>query len=58
MGESMKVGFIGLGGIGKPMAVNVARAGFELTVHDLREQPLAELRGTRGPGRGQRPRSR
>ena len=40
----MKVGFIGLGGIGKPMAINVAKAGFELTVHDLREQPLEELR--------------
>lgn len=40
----MKVGFIGLGGIGKPMAINVAKAGFELTVHDLRGQPLEELR--------------
>ena len=40
----MKVGFIGLGGIGKPMAINVAKAGFELTVHDLRDQPLEELR--------------
>lgn len=40
----MRVGFIGLGGIGKPMAINVAKAGFELTVHDLRDQPLEELR--------------
>ena len=40
----MKIGFIGLGGIGKPMALNVARAGFELTVHDLREEPVEELR--------------
>ncbi len=40
----MRVGFIGLGGIGKPMAINVARAGFELTVHDLRDQPVRELR--------------
>ena len=39
----MKVGFIGLGGIGKPMAINVARAGFELTVCDLREGPVNEL---------------
>ena len=39
-----KVGFIGLGGIGKPMAVNIAKSGFELTVTDLREQPLRELR--------------
>ena len=39
----MKVGFIGLGGIGKPMAINIARSGFELTVTDLRNQPLRDL---------------
>ena len=39
----MKVGFIGLGGIGKPMATCIARSGFELTVNDLREQPLKDL---------------
>ena len=39
----MKVGFIGLGGIGKPMAINIAKSGFDLTVTDLREQPLEEL---------------
>ena len=39
----MKVGFIGLGGIGKPMAINVAKSGFDLTVTDLREPPLKEL---------------
>ncbi len=39
----MKVGFIGLGGIGKPMAISIARAGFELTVNDLREQPQKDL---------------
>ena len=39
----MKVGFIGLGGIGKPMAINIAKSRFELTVTDLREQPLQEL---------------
>ena len=33
----MKVGFIGLGGIGKPMAINIAKSGFDLTVTDLRE---------------------
>ena len=41
----MKVGFIGLGGIGKPMAINIVKSGFDLTVADLREQPLQELRG-------------
>ena len=39
----MKVGFIGLGGIGKPMAINIAKSGFDLTVTHLREQPLNEL---------------
>ena len=39
----MKVGFIGLGGIGKPMAINIAKSDFELTVTDLREPPLREL---------------
>ena len=39
----MKVGFIGRGGIGKPMAINIAKSGFDLTVTDLREQPLNEL---------------
>jgi 3-hydroxyisobutyrate dehydrogenase-like beta-hydroxyacid dehydrogenase len=38
-----RVGFIGLGNIGKPMAVNVAKAGFDLMVYDLRQEPLQEL---------------
>jgi 3-hydroxyisobutyrate dehydrogenase-like beta-hydroxyacid dehydrogenase len=38
-----KIGFIGLGAMGKPMAANIARAGFELTVCDLREEPCQEL---------------
>jgi 3-hydroxyisobutyrate dehydrogenase-like beta-hydroxyacid dehydrogenase len=38
-----KVGFIGLGQIGKPMATNVAVKGFDLMVYDLAEQPMREL---------------
>ena len=38
-----KVGFIGLGRMGKPMAVNLLRAGFGLVVHDSREPPAFEL---------------
>ena len=38
-----KVGFIGLGRMGKPMAVNILRGGFDLTVHDAREEPMREL---------------
>jgi 2-hydroxy-3-oxopropionate reductase len=39
-----RVGFIGLGNIGKPMAINVAKAGFDLMVYDLRQEPLRELK--------------
>ena len=48
----MKVGFIGLGNMGGPMAMNVARAGFEMTVLDLvrdRMTPLLEV-GASGAG--------
>src|SRR5438445_12076147 len=38
-----RVGFIGLGNMGKPMAINVARAGFDLMVYDLRAEPMPEL---------------
>ena len=38
-----KVGFIGLGRMGKPMAINILQAGFGLAVHDAREQPVLEL---------------
>lgn len=38
-----KVGFIGLGTMGKWMAINVAKAGFPITVFDLRSEPVREL---------------
>ena len=38
-----KVGFIGLGSMGRPFATNIAQAGFDLIVHDLRPEPVAEL---------------
>jgi 2-hydroxy-3-oxopropionate reductase len=38
-----RVGFIGLGNMGKPMAINVAKAGFDLMVYDLRREPMNEL---------------
>ncbi|MBI4233966.1 MAG: NAD(P)-dependent oxidoreductase [Chloroflexi bacterium] len=37
----MKVGFIGLGNMGGPMALNVLRAGHTLTVLDLRREAAA-----------------
>ena len=39
----MKVGMIGLGGMGKPVAECVTRAGFELTVTDLRKSQVDAL---------------
>lgn len=39
----IKVGFIGLGEQGKPLAINVALGGFDLMVHDLRPEPVDEL---------------
>jgi 3-hydroxyisobutyrate dehydrogenase-like beta-hydroxyacid dehydrogenase len=37
-----RVGFIGLGTMGLPMALNVARSGHQLTVFDLAEAPVKE----------------
>lgn len=34
----MKLGFIGLGSIGNPMATNLVKAGHRVTVHDLQRQ--------------------
>jgi 3-hydroxyisobutyrate dehydrogenase-like beta-hydroxyacid dehydrogenase len=39
----MRVGFIGLGVQGKPLAINLANAGYDLAVFDLAEAPLKEL---------------
>ncbi len=41
----MRIGFVGLGRRGGPMAANVLRAGHELTVHDVRRQAAAPLVG-------------
>lgn len=39
----MKIGFIGLGTMGKNAAANVLRAGFDLTVFDIRPEAIAGL---------------
>ena len=38
-----KIGFIGLGTMGKPMAINLARKGFSLMVRDINRVPVKEL---------------
>jgi 3-hydroxyisobutyrate dehydrogenase-like beta-hydroxyacid dehydrogenase len=45
----MKVGFIGLGIMGRPMAGHLAKAGHELYVHDLRCVPHLRTCSTKGP---------
>ncbi len=38
-----KIGFIGLGIMGKPMALNLIKAGHKLAVYDIRPEPVEEL---------------
>ena len=38
-----RVGFIGLGRMGKPMAANLRRKQFPMRVYDVRPEPIAEL---------------
>jgi len=40
---SIRTGFIGLGNQGKPIAAHLAPAGFETTVYDIVDEPVAEL---------------
>ena len=41
----MKIGFIGLGIMGRPMAKNLIKAGYELIVMDLNKDAVEELSG-------------
>ncbi|MEK7787772.1 MAG: NAD(P)-binding domain-containing protein, partial [Chloroflexota bacterium] len=36
----MKIGYIGLGNMGGPMATNLARSGCDLTVYDLEQAKI------------------
>ena len=38
-----RIGFIGLGRMGRPMASNLLKKGFKLTVHDVNPEPVAAL---------------
>ncbi|MFN8625928.1 MAG: NAD(P)-dependent oxidoreductase [Candidatus Binatia bacterium] len=42
--KAARVGFIGLGSIGLPMAKNIVAGGFPLTVFDVSPDPLRELK--------------
>ena len=39
----MRIGFVGLGNMGNPMAVNLIKSGHQLTVHDLRREAATNL---------------
>ena len=41
--KTMKVGFIGLGIMGRPMAKNLLKAGVELMVSDLNKEAVADV---------------
>jgi 3-hydroxyisobutyrate dehydrogenase-like beta-hydroxyacid dehydrogenase len=47
-----QVGFVGVGTIGKPMALNLLKGGYALTVFDLNQAAVAELiaAGAKGAG--------
>ncbi len=45
MSEKTRVGLIGTGMIGKAMARRILGAGYHLTVHDIRPEPVKELVG-------------
>ena len=44
--ETTKIGFIGLGVMGAPMATHLANAGYVLTLHDIDERAVQTLAGT------------
>lgn len=41
--KDKKIGLIGLGVMGKPMAKNLLKAGYNLTVFDIKPEPVAEV---------------
>src|SRR2546426_8315934 len=41
--DAMRVGFIGVGNMGAPLAGFVLKAGFPLAVHDIRREAAATL---------------
>src|SRR5262245_37882371 len=41
--SAAKIGFIGLGRMGKSMAANLRKRQHALTVYDIRPEPIAEL---------------
>jgi 3-hydroxyisobutyrate dehydrogenase len=43
-GEKKTIGFIGIGAMGKPMSLNLIKAGYSLIAYDVNPKPLEELK--------------
>jgi 3-hydroxyisobutyrate dehydrogenase len=43
-GEKKMIGFIGIGAMGKPMSLNLLKAGYPLIAYDVNPRPLEELK--------------
>jgi len=43
MNAKSRIGFIGIGMMGKPMATRILKAGYPLTVYDIRPEPVQEF---------------
>ena len=41
-----KIGFVGIGAMGTPMAANLARAGYKLVIYDIDPRRTAEFAAT------------
>lgn len=37
-----RIGFIGLGRIGKPMAINLLKSGYDVAAYDVRHEPVRD----------------
>lgn len=48
MTAKAKIGFIGLGSMGLPMAKNLVAKGYKVTGHDIRPEPMATLKALGG----------
>ena len=44
-----RIGFVGLGIMGKPMSKNLLKAGYSLVVYDIKREPVDELAGCGRP---------
>ena len=45
--DEVKIGFIGLGVMGKPMVKNLLKAGYDVTVSDMHEENVKILQERR-----------